>query len=340
MSSYRRVAYVTGMSLSAARRLTHTALLLGFIVSVAYIALNRGDGSAGGAATPAWAVASEQQRLAHIASSGDSPCCRLVLAIPAARKHMERVDGWVSRYGGQHVHWVLFHYDDSGPEWEARYSWYRDPQVTTQYTWRGMMKFGFFKRWLTPAWIAAADPTHVLLVDSDAGLDGFDLHRFVRLAAERGISLAQPAVRHEQPGERSSDHPVSRVAAGAHLGRWTGFVEGGPLAVFTREAWLCTWAHMHEGLVSGWGIDLKWCGVLRNKCGLGWFDDQANRWRVCAVLDRMPIRHLDERSAKRHQGAHYEERSYAGERVAALEARLGCCRLAVDGGSMGAFGLA
>jgi len=255
----RRVARVLGTSSFTVRRLLNGLLLLLLLVA-GYSLFGGGGGSSGGSGggssghqgNAPWSDPySDSSNLGSAPpryAAGDK-CCRLAIAIPVARKHMDRVAGWVAAYGSTDVHWVLFHYDDSGPEWMARFAWYRDPETTTQYTWRGMMKFGFFKRWLTPEWLDALEPTHLLLVDSDAGLDGFDLHRFVRTVTDRGISLAQPAVRHEQRGERSSDHVVSRLVPGSHVGRWTGFVEGGPLAVFTADAWKCVWRHMQEGLV-------------------------------------------------------------------------------------------
>ena len=70
------------------------------------------------------------------------------------------------------------------------------------------------------------------------------------------------------------------------IGRWTDFVEVGPMAVATSAAWQCILEYIDPSTGSGWGVDFIWCKMIAERCS-----PQGEASKVCAILDAFSIDH-------------------------------------------------
>ncbi|CAF1506473.1 unnamed protein product [Adineta ricciae] len=73
------------------------------------------------------------------------------------------------------------------------------------------------------------------------------------------------------------------------IGRWTDFVETGPLIVFHSSALSCLWNFINEKVSSGYGLDLIWCQILSQIC----FKNISSK-KICAILDSFSMNHLSQ----------------------------------------------
>lgn len=72
------------------------------------------------------------------------------------------------------------------------------------------------------------------------------------------------------------------------VGRYTDFVECGPFAIVSSEAWSgCVWDVIQEDCASGWGLDLYWHSYCKYKMGI----DKS------AIIDKYPQIHRSFRTA-------------------------------------------
>ncbi|HEX2233415.1 MAG TPA: hypothetical protein VHG69_08630 [Thermoleophilaceae bacterium] len=112
----------------------------------------------------------------------------------------------------------------------------------------------------------------LLLVDDDVVLPGRFVDRLLGLCEALDLALAQPA----QTLASHGAWPVTRRRARS-LARETGFVEIGPVTALRRDAF----AELtpFPDLRYGWGLDLHWAAVARER-----------GWRL-GVLDALPVRH-------------------------------------------------
>jgi hypothetical protein len=119
---------------------------------------------------------------------------------------------------------------------------------------------------------APLDFDWILAVDDDLFLPQRFLDRFVALCERFGLDLAQPA-------QTLRSHSAWRVTRRrpASLVRETRFVEIGPLTAFGRRA--AAELLPFPELRFGWGLDLHWAAVARER---GW---------KMAVVDALPVRH-------------------------------------------------
>ena len=125
------------------------------------------------------------------------------------------------------------------------------------------------------ALLAEHDPAAhdwVLVVDDDVVLPRGFLDAFVALAEEAGLVVAQPA-------HRLFSHaawPVTRRRAGSLVRRST-FVEIGPVTAFQATAFDALLPF--PDLAMGWGLDVHWSAVARER---GW---------PAGVIDATPVGH-------------------------------------------------
>ena len=112
----------------------------------------------------------------------------------------------------------------------------------------------------------------VLALDDDVALPRGFLDRFLCVAEEAGLQLAQPA-------HRLHSHAAWAVTYRVPGARWheTTFVEIGPVTAFRRETFDALLPF--PDLRMGWGLDAHWAAVAR-ECG----------WRV-GVVDATPVGH-------------------------------------------------
>jgi hypothetical protein len=123
--------------------------------------------------------------------------------------------------------------------------------------------------------LAQADPAEhdwLLVVDDDVVLPARFVDRLLGLCERLELALAQPA----QTLASHAAWPVAKRHAGA-LARETGFVEIGPVTALRAD--VAAVLTPFPGLRFGWGLDLHWAAVARER-----------GWRL-GVLDALPVRH-------------------------------------------------
>jgi hypothetical protein len=116
------------------------------------------------------------------------------------------------------------------------------------------------------------DPDWLLVVDDDVVVPERFLDRMIALAEHFGLALAQPA-------QSLASHAAWRVARRRprSLLRETRFAEIGPVTLFGREA--IAELLPFPDLRYGWGLDLAWASVARDR-----------GWRV-GIADALPVKH-------------------------------------------------
>jgi hypothetical protein len=112
----------------------------------------------------------------------------------------------------------------------------------------------------------------ILVLDDDVELPRRFLDRFLFCAERFGLQLAQPALRRTSHAAWA----VCRRERGS-LVRLTRLVEIGPFTAFHRS--VATELLPFPPLRMGWGLDLHWGGIARQR-----------GWRL-GVVDAVPIRH-------------------------------------------------
>jgi hypothetical protein len=142
------------------------------------------------------------------------------------------------------------------------------------------VRFWYFKRFLPPHVLRAY--RYVWILDDDARLT-FD-------------PLVYECVVHELQVPFSSPTRLSGIAyhlitrqnnkTKPNIGRWTDFVEIGPVVVGESKIWQCLWHYLLPTVGAGYGFDLVWCRMIGELC-LG----EAQRRKACALLDIFGIHH-------------------------------------------------
>ncbi len=89
--------------------------------------------------------------------------------------------------------------------------------------------------------------------------------------------------------EGIASHPITRVDKNFvdKIGRWTDFVEIGPIVVASASAWECIWHFLSAFVGLGWGFDHIWCRLLAHNCG-----SNITMQKTCAVIDIFKVNHL------------------------------------------------
>lgn len=113
----------------------------------------------------------------------------------------------------------------------------------------------------------------IIVTDDDVELEQGSLNAFLRVSAEAGFCLAQPA--HGQPIHVS--HAIT-VAAPFSIARLTTYVEIGPLFAAHRSLFDLV-LPFPEGYGMGWGVDILWSDLARAGARLG-------------IVDLVSMRHL------------------------------------------------
>ena len=133
----------------------------------------------------------------------------------------------------------------------------------------------------------------LLVLDDDVHLPPHFLDRFIALCEHFDLELAQPA----QTLMSHAAWRVTRRRAGS-LVRETRFVEIGPVTAFGMQA-VAAFTPFPD-LRYGWGLDLHWAAVARER-----------GWRL-GVADALPVRHetAPVATAYRHEDAIEEARRF------------------------------
>lgn len=118
-----------------------------------------------------------------------------------------------------------------------------------------------------------ADPGRwTIVTDDDVVLPYGGLDQMVELCRIAALDIAQPAHR----ADSYYNHRFTRRRPGLIL-RITGFVEIGPMVVFSPEAWPLVIPFPEEGM--GWGTEIQWHDLRAAGLTLG-------------ILDALPLVHL------------------------------------------------
>ncbi len=137
----------------------------------------------------------------------------------------------------------------------------------------------------------------VLVLDDDITLPRGFLDAFLAAAESAGLSLAQPAHRlHGHAAWAITRRRPDTV-------RETTFVEIGPLTAFARDA-AAVLLPFPAGLRMGWGLDVHWSAVARER-----------GWRL-GIVDATPVAHV-----RRPAGAGYAREAAEAEARAFLAGR-------------------
>ncbi|CAF1104998.1 unnamed protein product [Didymodactylos carnosus] len=136
-------------------------------------------------------------------------------------------------------------------------------------------RFWYIKRFI---------PIHVIkayrymwIVDDDAH-PIFNPRHYECVTDYYNISLSSPIY----AGDIQGVHQITRLvpATASRIGRWTDFVEIGPVVVGQTDAWQCLWNVLSPAVGLGYGLDNIWCKYLSFHCM-----QQTTFGNVCAILD-------------------------------------------------------
>ncbi|CAF0978010.1 unnamed protein product [Adineta steineri] len=146
---------------------------------------------------------------------------------------------------------------------------------------KNQIRYWYIKRFLPPYIIQAY--RYIWIVDDDARFD-FNTQAYECVINQFNILLSAPA-RLTGPISylftRISPHYTSKI------GRWTDFVETGPLVIANSSAFACLWNYISEKVSLGYGLDLIWCKILSTQCNF-----QENPvLKTCAILDTFAVDH-------------------------------------------------
>ncbi len=121
--------------------------------------------------------------------------------------------------------------------------------------------------------ISLSDYEYVMIVDDDIALPSDFVDHYLRIVAERGFALSQPARTHNS----YIDHYFVAQLMGVES-RQTNFVEIGPLFVVHQSAYSLI-LPLDERPPMGWGLDFVW-PVLIERQGLS-----------MGIVDSCPVEH-------------------------------------------------
>ena len=211
---------------------------------------------------------------------GSKPRVRALLTIPIGKKSVDIVNGTIYSFlnsGAGRV--MLFAYDSF--DWSSQ-KWYNDERVILVRHLK-QMKWWFIKRFVTPLTVEPYD--YLWFSDDDASFS-WNPHEFMDLLDAHQVELAQPSHFTHQPCAPSGwpiAHHRSTQNGGGINGRWTNFVECGPLAIVKKTLWKqCLWNFLQDDLTSGYGLDELWHDACKAKS---------------AIIDKYPMCHNSTKAA-------------------------------------------
>jgi hypothetical protein len=144
---------------------------------------------------------------------------------------------------------------------------------------KSQLRFWYIKRFVAPHTFRAY--RYIWVVDDDARFH-FNPRVYECVADKYNISLSSPA---REGG--AIIHRLTRVSSNysSKVGRWTDFVEIGPIFIAKASAWNCLWKYLSEKVGLGYGLDNIWCGILSTCLR------QSSVSKICAILDVFVVHH-------------------------------------------------
>jgi hypothetical protein len=193
--------------------------------------------------------------------------------------HKGSIDKWVSQniltaFPLHSFDHMIFVHDNS--------SWHTHPGYK-DFIWihvDGQHRFWYIKRFVLP--MISKSYEFLWIIDNDAQLNFSPLH-YQCVVRNLNISLSAPA---RLTGALS--HSITKMDNNFinQIGRWTDFVETGPIVIMSSFAWQCIYTYLDASTVTGWGLDLIWCNIIVKKC----LPLSENK-KACAILDAFSVDH-------------------------------------------------
>lgn len=146
------------------------------------------------------------------------------------------------------------------------------------------VKFWYIKRFLSPHIFRAYH--YIWVLDDDVRFE-FNPRAYECVSEKYNIILSAPA-----RGEGVVIYKMTRVKPRytSRIGRWTNFIEIGPMFTAKSSVFICLWNVLSEMNGFGFGLDWKWCGILSEYCG-----ERYPLNRLCAILDSFVVHHDSQR---------------------------------------------
>lgn len=144
----------------------------------------------------------------------------------------------------------------------------------------GQWRFWYLKRFILP--IIAETYEYLWIIDDDAQLN---FHPLEYQCVIKNLSIHLSA-----PGRLTGviSHPLTKkdVSFSKKIGRWTDFIETGPIVVASTFAWKYIHMYLDPSTGTGWGLDLIWCNMIAE-----YALPLLKRVNVCAILDAFTVDH-------------------------------------------------
>ncbi|CAF4111866.1 unnamed protein product, partial [Adineta steineri] len=143
-------------------------------------------------------------------------------------------------------------------------------------------KFWYIKRFLTPTILRAYK--YIWILDDDVEVL-FQPLQYECVATKLNIHLSAPGRLNgvDYHGITRTDKNFTEK-----IGRWTDFVEIGPIVVGNSLAWECIWKFLSPFVGLGYGLDLVWCRLMAHNCKIS----NATVQTTCAIFDVFEHNHL------------------------------------------------
>jgi hypothetical protein len=193
--------------------------------------------------------------------------------------HKRSIDKWVSQniltsFPLHSFDHMIFVHDDS--------SWHTHPGYKN-FIWihvDGQHRLWYIKRFVLP--MISKSYEFLWIIDDDAQLNFSPLH-YQCVVRNLNISLSAPA---RLSGVISHDITRMNNDFKNKTGRWTDFVETGPVVIMSSFAWQCIYTYVDASTGTGWGLDMIWCNIIVKKCL-----PLSEHKKACAILDAFSVDH-------------------------------------------------
>jgi len=193
--------------------------------------------------------------------------------------HKSSIDKWVSQnilstFPLHSFDHIIFVHDNS--------SWHTHPGYK-HFIWihvEGQHRLWYIKRFLLPMILKSYE--FLWIIDDDARLNFIPLY-YQCVVRNLNIPLSAPA---RLSGALS--HGITKMNNNFNnqIGRWTDFVETGPVVILSSLAWQCIYMYLDASTGTGWGLDLIWCNMIAQQCL-----PLSERKKACAILDAFSVDH-------------------------------------------------
>jgi hypothetical protein len=180
----------------------------------------------------------------------------------------------VSVFPTDHFDHIIMLHDDTNWSEHSGYKTFVWIRVANQ------VRFWYIKRFLPPHVLRAYN--YVWVIDDDARLT-FDPLVYECVVKRLEVPFSSPT-RLSGP----AFHQITRqdVKHQQNIGRWTDFVEIGPVVVGEGSVWACLWSYLLPSVGAGYGLDFVWCRIIGEKC-LSF----PQRNKACGMLDVFGVHH-------------------------------------------------